>query len=149
SLNTTHVIFDMRGAPAEWKSWHEATEKYGRLVAKTATGELYEFNAGKVPGLNLFGEQTQPWEGWELTPPQKLPLRETDLVLAPAVIAHKAVDVSAIRDGTLVTLTANDQCEAKSVIRAQINWISENGSIARVDAAHSECSETPGTATVA
>ena len=83
AIRTTHVMFDSRDPPPQWTPWHDAAQRYGRLVVGTATGELFEFNANAVPGATVF-DSAQGWQRWEIDSSHDRTIEGTDLVLPPA-----------------------------------------------------------------
>lgn len=148
ALNATHVMFDHRYLVPEWAPWQNAAERYGRLITRTATGELYEFNSDAVPGGDVFGGPPGPWQRWEVTPSQDQPVTGANLMLPPAAATSRAADLAKLPDGAQITLSANHVCDARNVIRTQINWLRPDGSIMRTDATQSACGYTPGRASV-
>ena len=148
ALDATHVIFDNRRLKPEWAPWHDAAERYGRLIFSTATGELYDFHAGAVPGVDIFGGPPGPWRRWEVIPSQERPVTGVNLMLPPAAATSRAAELAQLPDGVQVTLSANHVCDTPTLIRAQINWLRPDGSIIRTDATQSACGDGPERASV-
>jgi hypothetical protein len=139
ALGTTHVIFDRRDAKPEWAPWEEAARRYGRSVASTASGELFEFHPDAVPGKDVFAEQLGPWQRWEANPPLPRPPVGESAFLPPATAVSRAADLSALPENAEITLSAEHECPLPSTVRIQINWLRSDGSIIRTDAAQSKC----------
>ena len=148
ALNITHVIFDLSSVMPEWAAWQTAAERYGRLIARTPVGELYEFHADSAPATDIFGGPPGPWQRWGVYPEQENAVSGADLLLQPGAAASRPADLASVPDGTQVALSAQLVCDTRSTIRAQINWLHTNGSIIRSDAARSPCAETPARASV-
>jgi hypothetical protein len=140
-LGVTHVIYDNVRPQPEWKPWHEATERYGRLIARAGSGELYEFHADSVRGLDLLSGG--PWSNWELPPDSAQAVTGTELLLPAAASASRAVDMPSVPNKARVSLSAVALCGRPSRVRGQINWLRADGSIIRSDAASFECEPSP------
>ena len=143
ALNVTHVIFDLWAPDADFQPWREAAARYGRLVHRVASAELYEFDAASVPGVDLLGDGVDPWLGWEAEPPLPWTGVTREFSLPPGRAISRRIDIAGLRAGTPVVLAVSHACAASSSVRVQINWLAQSGNILRTDAVRSECGSLP------
>jgi hypothetical protein len=143
ALSVTHVMFDLRAPDGDFRPWREAAARYGRLVYRIEGGELYEFDATSVDGVDLLGDGAEPWLAWQSQPPLPRPDDAREMVLPAGQAVSRGVDLSGLHAGTPVTLAVLHACAVSSSVRVQINWLAQNGDILRTDAVRSDCGPSP------
>ena len=129
---------------SDFAPWREAAAQHGRLVYRAGSGELYEFDATSVHGVDLLDDGADPWLAWQSrTARCRGPAMLAKCRCRPGRPSVARIDVSGLRARTPVVLAVSHACAANTAIRVQINWLAQNGDIIRTDAVRSECGPSP------